>query len=738
MSDSISTAKSKLLPNRFQDKIASPDSLLEDITTDQKSLWEQNEALFLWILTQASNFMLQTVPGGGKSYCKEKLVPQIASESDQTFVLATTEHRNRQETYKKVLETMIAEDLIGNLEVVYIPSAYESYGDIPQLGHTDSGREVTYPDDDDAVCQTFTQCDGELKYSIAGKLEEYIKQGASTSSIHNIATQEWKNVKRFPYENGGIDYSESPLECQRIGVEEGYDPDDPEDDPACRYRRLMKDCIEDIGDGRYDIIICGASHLNISTVVEDAVVIADEDVAGELYNTYTQSYFDNAVEQFLTSVDVGPDTAEGILRREDKVKRKMVSHIRDNYAPKSKLDDDDDRDPLINPNAPIKPDSYDYNYAEAPLLTLAELEAEPTENTKHAVYDSEECPYTVAIDQAASNEKNSHDEIAVANTPQPLQEAKQVIALDATGKKKWWETLLGVDFEVVSPNPPEKRGHVAAKAFNIEFRALTDNMVPISSPKNVSSRGFLGILQSIVHHHDADEISIVTSKRMRNKVLDSEYAEQVKELAYADEILYFQALRSDRTFEDSHIHVVIGAPHPGDDPIRQRMAILGYDDKILSNEENPTVSGEDRYKGKAKDTLQSVVYSEVYQAARRASRTDSDEQAYVYLYTSMYDDNDFLIDDSYTVDIVGKNEKVKGGSAAILNALDEGDELMDSQDVLDSVNRRINGELSPNRIREKLNNLSEIDIVSKQSGFGKKNQWKLVDSVRYGVLEKEP
>jgi len=710
-----------------------PEELRTSVTTDAEDLWEENEQLFRWLLSRVNNnWLLRTVPGGGKSYVKETVVPQIASRTDRTFVLATTEYRNRQETYRAVLETLIERDLVGEFNVEYIPSPREQYGDIPELkADGKGGWMVATPDDDEAVCQTFTEtAEEEYVHEVAAEIDAYVQRGATTGSIHNAASSEWETIVAPQY----IDEDLFPLPCQQEGQKQGYDLTDPESEPACRHRRMMQNRMERIEAGEADIIICGASLLNSQEVVQDATVIADEDVSGELMQTFTEDYIKAATESFLSTIDVGPNGFWGAMREDDAVKAEVTAHIREHYAPRSELDEDDDREPLVNRNAPVKAETCEYDRAEAPLLSLALVEGEDTENTNHITFDPEDIPYSVVIDLERDNAKNSHNPVAVASPPQPLREAEQVIALDATGSTAQWELLAGIEFESASPNPREQRGTVVSEAFDIEFRSLTEEMVALSRPNNLSSREFLAILQAIVDHHDADEVSIVTSKAMRDKVLESEYSDEVLELSYADEILYFGGLRSDRTFEESRLHVVIGAPHPGDDAVRQWMALLGYDDKIIQG--NYAIRGEDRYKGQAKTVLKNIVHSEVYQAARRAARdTDRDETAYVYLYTRMFDETLIDADDSFSVDIFGHGEKRKGGSEAIITTLDRADGPLQTREVVKRVNERLDdGTLSHSRVRQKLTRLAENEVVEKLPWTGRTKRWVLDGPPHQGKL----
>lgn len=710
-----------------------PEVLKETVTTVAEELWHQNKQLFLWLLSRVkSNWLLRTVPGGGKSYVKETIVPQLAATTDRTFVLATTEYRNRQETYRAVLETLIDNGLADDVSVVYVPSPRETYGDIPKLTWNDAGeRVVDTPDDNEAVCQTFTtDKDDEYVHEVASGIDHLVARGTTTGAVHKAAAAEWEQI-RWPED---VDYSESPFVCQRRGMEKEYDPTDPASEPACRHRRLIQRRMERIESGDADIIICGASLLNMREVVSDTTVITDEDVSGELVETYPERYLEGATESYLASIDVGPDGYRGALRADDEIKEETVTYIWEKHAPRSELDEDDDREPLVNRNAPVKNDSYDYNRAEAPLLSLALLEGEDSKETNHIVFDPDDLPYTVVIDLESNDANNSHKPVAIASPPQPLQEAEQVIALDATGSEAWWEQLTDIQFESVSPNPREKQGTVVSEAFDIEFRQLTENMVPINRPNNLSPRQFLAILQAIVDHHDADEVSVVTSKAMRDKVLDSEYADEVLELAYADSILYFGGLRSDRTFEESRLHVVIGAPHPGDDAVRQRMTLLGYDDEII--QDNYAVRGEDRYKGQAKTVLKNMVHSEVYQAARRAARdTNRDETAFVYLFTGMFDETLIDAEDTFTVDIFGRDEKRAGGTEAILTVLDYADQPLRTPEVVERVNTRLDDEsLSHRRIAEKLNEMAENDLVEKLPWTGRTKRWKLDTPPRHGML----
>lgn len=708
-----------------------PDKLVESVTTDAQELWKQNEQLCTWLLCNGGNWILRTVPGGGKSHYKENIVPLLAANTEQSFVLATTEYRNRQETYRNVLQTIVDNGSVDDLTVVYIPSPRESYENIPQLQQTNTGEwEVRTPEDTEAVCQTFTTDeDGELIHDVAEEINEFVNKGATTGAIHKAASNEWTEI--FEHEP---DFTDSPLVCHRHGVEEGYDPSDPSSEPACRHRRMMKRQMRMIENDEADIIICGASLLNQPEVVQDSTVITDEDVSGELVQTYPESHLEKAVENYLSGIEVGPNSYRSVGRGDCSNVDDAIAYIRENHAPQSELEEDDDREPLVNPQAPIESDTYHYDRADAPLLTLAWLEGEHTEQTNHLVFNSDTIPYTVACDLNSNNANNSHDMVTVAAPPQALKEANQVIALDATGSEDWWELTLGVDFKSVSPNPHTERGTVVSESFDIEFRTLTEHMVPINRPDNLSVREFYAIIQAVANEHDAEEVSIVTSKAMIDKVKKSEYADEVMELAYADEILYFGALRSDRTFERSRLHIVIGAPHPGDDAIRQRMALLGYDDKIIQN--NYSIRGEARYKGKARDVLEDMIHSEVYQAARRAARdNDRDETAYVYLFTRMFDENLINADDMFSVDIFGHGEKREGGTEAILSVLDTSAKQIETTEVVDRVNDHLEDEsLSENRVREKLNELSESEAIKKHDWIGRQKRWSLINTQTHGQL----
>jgi hypothetical protein len=737
MTDADTTGTSSSTDSTKTVEYADPVSLQQlhqTITTSLEDLWQQNEELFVWLLQQMMNALLRTVPGGGKTYVKETVVPKLAYETDRTFVLATTEYRNRQATYEEVLETLIDCDLVGEVNVVYVPSPRERYGNIPKLVSNGDGEpKVTTPDEKQAVCQTFTtDSDDEFVYSTAKEMNQYISSGATTGAIHDAVTSEWGQTKCEP----DVDYSQSILLCQRIGVERGHDPANPNGEPACRYRRLMQRRLNQIKTGNADIVICGASLLNMPEVVEGTTVIADEDVSGELVKTYSEAYLEDATENFLSTIEVGPDGYRGALRADDAVKANVAKYIRENYAPRSDLGEDDDRDPLVNRNAPIKSDSYEYDRAEAPLLTLALIEGTDTENTNHIVFDQDAIPYSVVIDLESNNANNSHDAVAIASPPQPLQAAEQVIALDATGPEAWWELLTGVTFESVSPNPLDERGQVVTEAFDIQFRQLTKKMVPISRPNNLSPREFLGILQAIVTYHDADEVSVVTSKAMRDKVLDSEYADEVIELAYADEILHFGGLRSDRTFGESQLHIVIGAPHPGDDAVRQRMALLGYDDEIVQN--NYAIRGEDRYKGRAETVLRNLVYSEVYQAARRAARNaDRDDTAYAYLYSRMFDADLLPADDSFRINIFGREEQCQNGTETLLTVLDQADTPLRTKTVVKRVNDQLEDQLAYRTVIEKLNEMADNDVIKKGDWIKNEKRWELDGPVRHGTLLKE-
>lgn len=718
--------------NLTEKRAVSPEELQRTITTEAKELWKQNEQLLYWALEQRQNTLVRTVPGGGKSYFKEVIVPQLATETENRFVLATTEYRNRQETYRQVLETLVDQDLVDEVNVVYIPAPRECYGDIPQLQSSqDGGWKVTTPDDYEAVCQTFAKRDGEYVQSVAGEIDEIVQRGTTTGAVHKAASSKWEQL--FTPRNP--DYEDSPLVCQRRGIEKGYDPADPHSEPACRHRRMMKRRLQEVENGDADIVICGASLLYQEHIVRDAVVIADEDVSSELVRKYPESYLENAVENYLTGIEPGPNTYRSSVRADEEDRQKTISYICENHTHQSNIGDEDDREPLVNRQAPVKPEMYHYGRAEAPLLTLGWLAGEETNETEHLVYESQNHPYTVTFDLKRNDTNNNHKMVAMTNPPSALQYAKQVIALDATGSEVWWERLTGVEFESVSPNPRNERGTVVSEAFNIEFRSLTEKMVALSRPNNMSARQFLAILQAIVDHHDAEEVSVVTSKAMRRKVKNSEYAKDVMELAYADEILYFGGLRSERIFEDSRLHVVIGAPHPGDDAVRQRMALLDYDDRIVQN--NYSVRGEDRYKGNARTVLNEIVHSEVYQAARRAARSNArDDTAYVYLYTRMFDEAYINANDSYRVDILGQGEHRDGGTEAIFTALDSADEPLETGEVVSRVNSRLGDEqsLSRTRVREKLQEMTELYNVEKQGWIGRRKRWWLETSPRHGTL----
>jgi len=223
--------------------------------------------------------------------------------------------------------------------------------------------------------------------------------------------------------------------------------------------------------------------------------------------------------------------------------------------------------------------------------------------------------------------------------------------------------------------------------------------------------------EAIVNYHNADEVSVVTSKAMKRKVVESDYADEIQELVYAGDILYFGGLRSDRTLNKSRLHVVIGAPHPGDDAVRQRMALLDYDDRIVQN--NYAVRGEDRYKGKAKTVLRDIVHSEVYQAARRAARdANRDDTAYVYLYSRMFDTDLLPADDSFRVNIFGQEEQRENGTETLLTVLDQADDPLPTETVVERVNDQLEGKLAYRTVIERLNQMAASDVVEKRDWVG--------------------
>jgi hypothetical protein len=705
----------------------SPEELQKSATTNAEELWKQNEKLFHWILSKMQNYLLKTVPGGGKSYCKEKIVPKLAAKTDRTFVLATTEYRNRQSTYRAVLETLIEEDLIYDVEVAYVPSPREVYGNIPKLSSDESdGWKITMPDDEEAVCQTFTEKGNDYVYNVAEDIDKRVSRGASTRAVHDAALDEWKNIV-----GRKIQDREYPLVCQERGKEKGYDPEDREGKPACRHQRMKEGALDKASSGNVDIIIGGASLLYIDEVVEDATVIADEDIAGELFNTRKESYLDDAVDNFLNTIETDLEGYKTALNASEEVKSSVAECIRESHDSETRIDEEDDKEPLVDRKAPLQ-SSCEYSRAEAPLLSLALLEGKQTEKTNHIVFNTDDVPDTVAIDLESGGGNNNHEPVAIANPPKPLQDAEQVIALDATGSEDWWETLTGIQFNSTSPNPAEERGTVVSEAFDIEFRALTENMVPINRPNSLSAREFLGILQAITDYHDKNEISIVTSKKMKEKLEESRYHEEVMELAYADEILHFGGLRSERAFEESQLHVVIGAPHPGDDQVRQRMAMLGCDAEIIQDDQD--VVGEDRYRGYAKDVLHDIVHSEVYQAARRAAReVNQDEEAHVYLYTSMFNEDQIQADHSFAVNIIGAGEKIENGTECLMKVLEENDTLS-TECVHKEVNSRLDEEMSRTRVTEKLNEMLSKGLIEKQSWFQNKNRWTATGTMKHGMM----
>lgn len=727
-----------------------PVELIKTVTTEATELWKQNEQLFVWLCENKINALLKTVPGGGKSYAKETVVPKIASETDRTFVLATTEYRNRQNTYEEVLNTLIKENLVNSITVTYIPSPREQFDNIPECKYIDGEYVITTPDNGTTVCQTCAKDEnGDYEHSQMDDIDEYISQGATIGSIHAAMLSDWEGIisqRKVEAIKSGQNSSVSfPLPCLQIGYEQGYNPlldyEDCDGEPplACRYRRLIKRRLRKIERGDSDIIICGGSFLNNSDVVSGSTVIVDENVSGELVAKYDRSYFDQAIGNYIDNVSIVPNTRRGLRYSNEESKEELAQCIRDEHTPDSS-DDDDDDDSLVDRSAPVE-ESKAHDRAEAPLFTLAEIEASQTEETDYAVFDPDDIDYTVAIDLQTDDRGNDNDsennKIALTDPPQALDSAEQVIALDATGSRNWWEALIGVTLEIYSPNPLENRGKVVTEAFNTKFRQVSENMVSISRPNNMSSRQFLGILQAVTSYHDIEEVSIVTSSGMLSKIQNSEYEDTITSLAYKNTILHFGALRSDRTFEESPLHVVIGAPHPGDDPVRQRMALLGIDDKIVQPEDY-SVTGEDRYGDDARKILEDIVHSETYQASRRAARNiDRKTTAHVYLYTRMFDDSLITANKSYTIDILGKGQKQDGGTEAILNVLSQASDPIETGNLVEQVNERLGEDnLSYDRIRQKLNELAEAGVVQKHDWFNQKNRWKL-ESHRHGTLVKK-
>lgn len=82
--------------------------------------------------------------------------------------------------------------LVDDLNVVYLPSPREEYGNIPQLAQdAHDGWRVTTPDEDEVVCQTFTTDENhEYRHGIAEEVDEYVARGSTTGAIRKAISDE--------------------------------------------------------------------------------------------------------------------------------------------------------------------------------------------------------------------------------------------------------------------------------------------------------------------------------------------------------------------------------------------------------------------------------------------------------------------------------------------------------------------------------------------------------------------
>lgn len=77
-------------------------------------------------------------------------------------------------------------------------------------------------------------------------------------------------------------------------------------------------------------------------IVQGATILCDEDVSGELVSKYTEGYLENAAENYLSGIEIGPDTYKGVLKASDEATKVVADHIHDKHAPRVALDADDD------------------------------------------------------------------------------------------------------------------------------------------------------------------------------------------------------------------------------------------------------------------------------------------------------------------------------------------------------------------------------------------------------------
>jgi len=289
----------------------------------------------------------------------------------------------------------------------------------------------------------------------------------------------------------------------------------------------------------------------------------------------------------------------------------------------------------------VSPSKYDTTHSKSAFITCALLCMEKVGAGMEFAHEPDRWEQLDENRLQRCVRNRDSGQMAILDSP-PLDEAAQVIGLDALPVKRLWETVFSCEFNRKQVIPREDLGEYLEESLNIE-------VFQVANGKNHYSSGQLSRRDKqrfvVIRALEGETFPVISRKQALSAYLSHEWFSHCVEDAEdgADSDLrarqYAKVLSSNVFGEDS-LGLVSGSPFPGDAIVKRWTALCGESTTPIRSAEGPS-TGQSLvgFEGFGDEIYHHFTHHQVAQAIFRFGReTAEGEQSTVYVNTTAVPD----------------------------------------------------------------------------------------------------
>jgi hypothetical protein len=482
---------------------------------------------------------------------------------------------------------------------------------------------------------------------LAGRTDLYeqaIEEAQDAGDIYfQTIPSPYRDCRTFKDENNGqTQKARRMYEKGKTGREIHYAGQDTVHMPCqtggdCEYIRKLN-AIE-YNSGWIDLLIGNHQHAYSTDYLEGRTVVFDEFNIDPFVTQFPSSESSirdtpgKVVKPFLESVEELPfndltDLIEARVREGEDWERAMRWFI---------VETDESMEELVD----ISPAQYDTTHRKSALIACSLLRMEDLGSGIEFAHAPELWRQIGVNENLRCIRDRNSGEMTVLEPP-PLDEAEQVIGLDALPVKRLWEAVLGCEFTHECVRPREELDEYLEDVLNLEIRQVANGANHYSSGK-ISSKDKQRF--AVIRALEEQRYPVITRKQALSAYKSRDWFKNCVEHADddADKTLrarqYAKVLSSNVFGEDS-LGLVSGSPFPGDDVVKRWAALCGEPtEPIRSGEEPSTGESLAGFEGFGDKIYRHLTHNQVAQAIFRFGRdVPKDRKTTVYVNTTALPD----------------------------------------------------------------------------------------------------